>query len=147
MERKPSAGQIALTIAGAWCMFNAAFIGALGIATLLGNRLVFEAGGVGPNRIAPASLLGPFTGHAGWALLVLSAGIGVVAYGLVRRRPWSRRVLMVIVAFAAVSAMIAMVWAAQRGDWTTAAWGAAKLVLYVAIGFTLRWRRTRALFS
>ena len=147
MERKPSAGQIALTIAGAWCMFNAVLIAALGIATLLGNRLVFEAGGLGPNRIAPASLLGPFASHAGWALLALSAGVGVAAYGLVRRRAWSRWVLMMIAAVAIVTTMIAIVWAAQRAEWTTVAWGAAKVVLYVAIGLVLQWRRTRALFS
>jgi hypothetical protein len=54
---------------------------------------------------------------------------------------------MVIVAIAAVSTVIAIAWAAQRAEWTTVAWGAPKLVLYVAIGLSLQWRRTRALFS
>ena len=136
-----------LTIAGAWGLFNAALIGALGIATLLGNRLVFEAGGIGPNRIAPASLLGPVASHAGWVLLLLAAGVGVVAFGLLRRRAWSRWVLLAIVGVAAVSSCFAISWAVQRAEWATVAWGTVKLALYVAIAFLLQWRRTRDLFS
>lgn len=147
MARASRAGQIALTIGGSWGLLNATLIAALGIATLLGNRLVFEAGGVGPNRIAPASLLGPLANHAGWVLLALAVCVAVMAFGLLRRREWSRQVLLAIATIAAASTLFAMIWAAQRAEWTTMAWGAAKVALYVAIGILLQWRRTRALFS
>ncbi len=60
-------------------MLNGVFVFALGVFTLLGSNLVFNASGYGPDRVPIASLLGPLAPHAGWALPAL--GLIVVLIG------------------------------------------------------------------
>lgn len=140
-------GALAVTLVGGLCVFNAAVIGAVGVATLMGSRLVFEAGGVGPDRIAIASPFGPLANHAGWVLLFISCCAAILGSGFLRRRDWARLALMAVVVVAVIATAAAMVWAGRHGEWVTLAWGALKVALYVCVLLILRARRVRLLFS
>jgi hypothetical protein len=140
-------GVLALKLLGGLCLLNAVVIGAVGVATLMGNRLIFEAGGIGPDRIAVASLFGPFANHAGWILLVISLGAGILGAGFLRGRDWARLTLMGLVVIAVMAAVAAMIWAGRHGEWATVAWGGVKVALYVCVLCILRARRLRSLFS
>jgi hypothetical protein len=119
---------------------------ALGVATLAGSRVLFTVLGAGTERVAPATLLGPWAPHAGWVLVSLSLGAAAVGVGLLRLRPWARRALVVVAALAALATAVAVAWGIAHRDWGVVASGALKVALYLALATYLRSANVRGAF-
>jgi hypothetical protein len=138
---------LGITLLALLTAINGLATSALGIATLMGNQLIYTQVGYGPNRVPPASLLGPFADYASWALLFIGLSAGTVSYGLVTRRPWARLSILALLAVIGLLTIIALGWGAWHGQWGVVAAGVVKLALYLALGWYLRLPAVRKAFS
>lgn len=142
MDRPPGVTLIALLAA-----INGFASLALGVATLMGNQLVYSQVGYGPNRVSPASLVGPFADYAAWALLLIGLSIGALSYALFRLQPWARLAIFSLLASISLLTIVALGWGIWHRQWSVVGVGAVKLALYVALGRYLGTPAVRTSFS
>jgi hypothetical protein len=114
-------------------MLNGLFVFALGMLTLLGNNFVFTPSGYGPDRVAIASLLGPFAPRAGWVLLSLGLIVVLVGYGLFALKSWARYFLLAVLIIVALATVVEIVLGFNRSYWGVVIGGAVKLAFYAVL--------------
>lgn len=120
---------------------------ALGVATLMGNQLVYSQVGYGPNRVPPASLLGSFADYAAWALLLVGLLVGALSYALFTLQPWARLAIFALLALISLLTVVALGWGTWHGHWSVVGVGTVKLGLYFALGWYLSTPAVRTAFS
>jgi hypothetical protein len=134
-------------VLGGLCLVNAAAAVGLALATFGGARVLYAPLGAGTGRVAPASLLGPLAPHAGWVLVVLGCAAAWLGVGVLRLRPWARRVLLGVALLAALATLGAVGWGLARGAWDVVASGVVKVAVYAALAIYLRRPAVRAAFA
>ena len=138
---------IAVTVLAGLAVLNALAAGAAGVATLAGWSAVFEPGGLGPNRIAPAALLGPLAPAAGFVLLGLSGAFAAIAYGLIALAPWVRVALSVVFGSLGAVTVMATAWGIAHGEPGVIVGGLLKLAAIGAVVWYLNSSGVRAVFA
>ena len=136
----------AVTLLGVLGLANGVVALGLATATLRGSQLLYQSGGMGPNRVAPAALLGPLAPRAGWVLLVLAVGLLAIGGALLSLRPWARQMLATVLAVISVATMVGVVWGVVHGAWGLVVVGLVKLTIIVATWTYLRSTRVRDAF-
>ena len=143
----PGSRPFVVTLLGGLGLVNGLIALGLAGATLRGSRLIYEPGGLGPNRVAPAALLGPLAPRAGWVLLVLAVGMLAIGGALLALRPWARGAFVAVLAVVSVATVAGVLWGIVHQAWGLVAVGLAKLTLLVATWAYLRSTRVRAAFA
>ncbi len=105
-----------IVILSVLAVLNGVVTFALGAVTLLGSRLLFTPSGYGPNRVAIAKLLGPFSGQVGWVMLALGVVFVLIGYGLFALREWARLTLFWVFAVVAGATLVAVGWGVYHGE-------------------------------
>src|SRR5688572_14999113 len=96
----------AVTLLGVLGLANGLVALGLATATLRGSQVLYQSGGLGANRVAPAALFGPLASRAGWVLLVLAVGMLAIGGALLALRPWARQTLATVLALIAVATVV-----------------------------------------
>lgn len=120
---------------------------ALGVATLLGSRVLFTLSGYGPNRIAISQLFGPLAGQTGWIILVLGVVFLLVGYGLLTLREWARLTVFWVFALVAGATLVAVGWGVYRRESGVVVSGILKVMFDVALCVYLITPGVRGAFS
>ena len=136
-----------VTVLAGLSLLNAVVAGAAGVATLAGWRALFEPGGLGPNRIAPASLLGPLAPAAGPVLLGLAAAFAAVGHGLLILSPWVRVALSIVFALLGASTLAATAWGLSHGEPGVIVGGLLKAAAMGVLVWYLNTPTARAVFA
>ena len=135
-----------MTVLGVLGLANGLVALGLATATFCGSQLLYQTAGLGPNRVAPAALLGPLAPRAGWVLLVLAVGMLAVGAALLALQPWARRLLAAVLAVVSVATIVGVAWGVVHEAWGLVAVGLVKLAILVATWTYLRSTRVRAAF-
>lgn len=118
---------VPIVILSTFAMLNGGAAVVLGIATLLGSKVLFTPSGHGPNRIAMSQIFGPFAEQTGWIFIALGVLFILTGYGLFTLKGWARRALFWVSAIVAVLTLGAVVWGVFHGEWGVVVSGLLKV--------------------
>ena len=150
-ERSAAEGRMkrpkVLTVLAILGMVNGLVAIGLGLSALFGNRFLFEPDGVGPNRVAIASLFGPLSEYAGWIMIVLGTAVCLAGYGLFALNPWGRRVVFAALSLLFVATSVAVGWGVWQREAGVVIFGLLKLGVIGLVCWYLQTPAVRSTFS
>ena len=120
---------------------------AVGVWTLMGSNFLFTPSGYGPNRIAIATLLGPFAPYAGWGLLCLGVIVGLIGLGLFALKAWARFILLAVLVVVSVLTVVEIWSGLKHSYWGLVLVGILKLAIYAVVVWYLNKDAIRRKFS
>ena len=138
---------LGITLLATGSMLNGILMLAVGVWTLMGSNFLFTPSGYGPNRIAIATLLGPFAPYAGWSFLCLGVMVGLIGLGLFALKAWARFILLAVLVVVSVLTVVEIWSGLKHSYWGLVLVGILKLAIYALVLWYLNKEPIRRKFS